>query len=236
MTNRKLIIAACALFAICYACRPATAASEAEKVAALGRIEQTLNDITSSGRFSRADPALQNLAPNRALSEASPKLYLNETEIDVVRQSLPTQKLAAREGKYRVGQLLVGLAVKRIPDDLAGRVPQLSGLLYTIDPANHVDRRGRPNYSNELGRLRAGIHSAARCWSNALLPSASKTDQCECHCCGGLPFVGDHRHPRCCPVRANDRDRIAQRNGSTHGDSSCTSRQLAPTVRSISQG
>lgn len=104
----------------------------------LGRIEQTLNDITSSGRFSRADPALQNLAPNRALSEASPKLYLNETEIDVVRQSLPTQKLAAGEGKYRVGQLLVGLAVKRIPDDLAGRVPQLSGLLYTIDPANHA--------------------------------------------------------------------------------------------------
>jgi hypothetical protein len=46
--------------------------------------------------------------------------------------------LGAKEGKYRVGQLLVGLAVKRIPDDLASKIPQLAGLLYTVDPANHA--------------------------------------------------------------------------------------------------
>jgi hypothetical protein len=105
----------------------------------LVRIEQTLNEITSSGRFARTDPALQDQPPNRTLGENSPRFYLNETEIDVVRQSLQAaQKLAATKGKYRVGQLLVGLAVKRVPDDLAGKIPQLAGLLYTIDPANHA--------------------------------------------------------------------------------------------------
>jgi hypothetical protein len=71
--------------------------------------------------------------------ENAPRFYLNETEIDVVRQSLQAaRKSAATEGKYRIGQLLVGLAVKRMPDDLAGIIPQLAGLLYTIDPANHA--------------------------------------------------------------------------------------------------
>ncbi|MFZ1189166.1 MAG: hypothetical protein WAO16_09295 [Pseudolabrys sp.] len=105
----------------------------------LGRIEQTLNEMSSSGRFAPADPALPNQPPNRTLGENSPRFYLNETEIGVVRQSLQAaRKLAATEGKYRVGQLLVGLAVKRVPDDLAGKIPQLAGLLYTIDPANHA--------------------------------------------------------------------------------------------------
>jgi hypothetical protein len=105
----------------------------------LGRIEQTLNEISSNIRFGRTDPAVQNQPPNRTPSDNSPKVYLNETEIDVVRQSLQAaQKLGAKEGKYRVGQLLVGLAVKRIPDDLASKIPQLAGLLYTVDPANHA--------------------------------------------------------------------------------------------------
>jgi hypothetical protein len=102
----------------------------------LGRIEQTLNEISSNIRFGRTDPAVQNQPPNRTPSDNSPKVYLNETEIDVVRQSLQAaQKLGAKEGKYRIGQLLVGLAVKRIPDDLASKIPQLAGLLYTVDPA-----------------------------------------------------------------------------------------------------
>jgi hypothetical protein len=105
----------------------------------LGRIEQTLNEISSNIRFGRTDPVVQNQPPNRTPSDNSPKVYLNETEIDVVRQSLQAaQKLGAKEGKYRVGQLLVGLAVKRIPDDLASKIPQLAGLLYTVDPANHA--------------------------------------------------------------------------------------------------
>jgi hypothetical protein len=105
----------------------------------LGRIEQSLNEISTSVRFGRADSYLQNQAPNRTPGDNSPKFYLNETEIDVVRQSLQaTRKSGATEGKYRVGQLLVGLAVKRIPDDLARKIPQLAGLLYTVDPANHA--------------------------------------------------------------------------------------------------
>ena len=67
----------------------------------LGRIEQTLNDVTSSGRFSRADPTLPNPTPNRALSESSPKFYLNETEVDLVRQSLQ-QRRNWREGTENI--------------------------------------------------------------------------------------------------------------------------------------
>jgi hypothetical protein len=105
----------------------------------LGRIEQTLNDITSNGRLARTDPAFQTLGPNRAPSESISKFYLKENEADVIRRVLQApQKSSATDGKYRVGQLLVGLAVKQIPDDLVGTVPQLKGLLYTFDPANHA--------------------------------------------------------------------------------------------------
>ena len=38
----------------------------------LGRIEQTLNEMTGSGRFARAHPALQNQPPNRTLGETVP--------------------------------------------------------------------------------------------------------------------------------------------------------------------
>ena len=38
----------------------------------LGRIEQTLNEMSSSGRFARAEPALQNQPPNRAPGESGP--------------------------------------------------------------------------------------------------------------------------------------------------------------------
>jgi hypothetical protein len=105
----------------------------------VGRIEQTLNDITSNGRLARTDPALQTPGPNRAPSESISKFYLKENEADVIRQVLQApRKSAGTDGRYRVGQLLVGLAVKQIPDDLVGKVPQLKGLLYTFDPANHA--------------------------------------------------------------------------------------------------
>jgi hypothetical protein len=105
----------------------------------VGRIEQTLNDITSNGRLARTDPAVQTPGPNRAPSESTSKFYLKENEADVIRQVLQApRKSAGTDGKYRVGQLLVGLAVKQIPDDLVGKVPQLKGLLYTFDPANHA--------------------------------------------------------------------------------------------------
>jgi hypothetical protein len=105
----------------------------------LGRIEQTLNDITNNERLTRTDPAQQSPGQNRTPSEPISKFYLKENEADVIRQVLQApRKLAGTDGRYRVGQLLVGLAVKQIPDDLVGKVPQLKGLLYTFDPANHA--------------------------------------------------------------------------------------------------
>jgi hypothetical protein len=105
----------------------------------LGRIEQTLNDITRNGGTARSGPAPQTQGANREPSETISKFYLQGNEADTIRQALQAPKRSgATDGKYRVGQLLLGLAVKPIPDNLAEKVPQLRGLHYTFDPTNNA--------------------------------------------------------------------------------------------------
>lgn len=105
----------------------------------LDRLEQALNAITSNGGTARTGPAAQSQPSNREPSETSSKFYLKENERDVIRQLLQApKKSGATDGKYRVGQVLVGLAVKPIPENLVGKVPQLRGLHYTVDPANNA--------------------------------------------------------------------------------------------------
>jgi hypothetical protein len=105
----------------------------------LGRIEQTLNDMTRNGSPARSGPAAQTQGANREPSETISKFYLQGNEADTIRQALQAPKRSgATDGKYRVGQLLLGLAVKPIPDNLAEKVPQLRGLHYTFDPTNNA--------------------------------------------------------------------------------------------------
>jgi hypothetical protein len=105
----------------------------------LGRIEQTLNDMTRNGATAFSSPTPQIQAPNREPSETISKFYLKDNEADTIRQALQAPKRSgATDGKYRVGQLLLGLAVKPIPDNLAEQVPQLRGLHYTFDPTNNA--------------------------------------------------------------------------------------------------
>jgi hypothetical protein len=104
----------------------------------LNRIEQTLNDMTRGGT-ARSGPAPQSQGSNREPSETTSKFYLKDNEADTIRQALQAPKRSgATDGKYRVGQLLLGLAVKPIPDNLAEQVPQLRGLHYTFDPINNA--------------------------------------------------------------------------------------------------
>jgi hypothetical protein len=104
----------------------------------LGRIEQTLNDMTRGGT-ARSGPAPQIQGSNREPSETTSKFYLKDNEADTIRQALQAPKRSgANDGKYRVGQLLLGLAVKPIPDNLAEQVPHLRGLHYTFDPINNA--------------------------------------------------------------------------------------------------
>ena len=104
----------------------------------LGRIEQTLNDMTRGGTV-RSGPAPQTQGSNREPSETISKFYLKDNEAETVRQALQAPKRSgATDGKYRVGQLLLGLAVKPIPANLAEQVPQMRGLHYTFDPTNNA--------------------------------------------------------------------------------------------------
>jgi hypothetical protein len=105
----------------------------------LGRIEQTLNDMTTNGGTARTGPAPQTQGSKREPSETISKFYLKDNEADTIRQALQAPKRpGATDGKYRIGQLLLGLAVKPIPDNLAEQVPQLRGLHYTFDPTNNA--------------------------------------------------------------------------------------------------
>ena len=76
----------------------------------LGRIEQTLNDMTRGGT-ARSGLAPQTQGSNREPSETIS--YLKDNEADTIRQALQAPKRpGATDGKYRIGQLLLGLAVK----------------------------------------------------------------------------------------------------------------------------
>ena len=95
MTNCKLIIAACALFAICYACRPATANSEAEKVAA--QLEQIYDatrnsqdrEIVAAASVSTLIGALQS---HRTLESSDFVLPFSQSEVDRLQEEIKRRR------------------------------------------------------------------------------------------------------------------------------------------------
>ena len=96
MTNRKLIIAACALFAICYACRPATAVSEAEKVAAqleqiydATRNSQDREIVAAASVISTLIDALQS---HRTLELSDFVLPFSQSEVDRLQEEIKRRR------------------------------------------------------------------------------------------------------------------------------------------------
>ena len=96
MTNRKLIITACALFAVCYACRLATAASEAEKVAAqleqiydATRNSQDREIVAAASVISTLIGALQS---HRTLELSDFVLPFSQSEVDRLQEEIKCRR------------------------------------------------------------------------------------------------------------------------------------------------
>ena len=119
----------------------------------LGRIEQTLNDLTSSGRTSRADTALQNSERAHELNDSS-KLHgmLKRNEIDA-RHLVGGSRRGNHQSRTSGSFSLALQQWKRIPDDLAGRVPFLCRPLHTILPAQSKRQISQSQSSEKSDRV-----------------------------------------------------------------------------------